>query len=348
MKEVGIGLAGLGFMARVHSRALNEIPKARIVAAWSKFPEEHRKFSEFSKRLGFEIQTYYTDIKKMLEDPGVDAVICAIPSRFVEPIAKEIIQAGKPALIECPPSDTPEGIDRIEKLAKEQGVKLMPGHCYRFAPCFKKSKELVDRGEIGPPTFVHFREFVPAESLARQWAPGSWIWDKDRGGPIPTMTVFCADMARWLLNSEPRSLYATIKWQDLPQFGTLGYTAVNVIKFENEVMWVNEFSGSVAPSMGPSMRMEIIGEKGNSVVADGPQRVILRTEGKEGQREWSFDLARPERWGHKPQDEYFIKSVVLGQEEPIVKLQDAKKALKMSLAILESSKTNRVVYFDQA
>ena len=345
MKRVGIGLAGLGFMARVHSRSLNGIPEAEIVAAWSKFPDEHNKFKEFSKKLGFEIRTYYTDIKKMLKDPNVDAVICAIPSRFIEPIANEIIQAGKSAIIECPPSDTPEGIDRIDKLAKERGVKLMPGHCYRFAPCFKKSKELIDNGEIGAPAFVHFREFVPADSLARQWPPGSWIWNKEKGGPIPTMTVFCMDMARWLLDSEPASLYATIKWQDLPQLGTLGYTVANVIKFENDVTWINEFSGSVTSSMGPPVKMEVVGEKGNAVVVDGPEKVILTT-GKEGQQEWSFDITRPERWGHKPQDEYFIKSVVLEREEPIVSLQDAKKALKMSLAILESSKTNGAVYFD--
>jgi len=344
MKKVGVGLAGLGFMARVHSRALNGIPEVKIVAAWSKFPEEHDKFSEFSKKLGFEVETYYTDIKKMLGDPRVDAVICAIPSRFIEPVAKEIIRAGKPAIIECPPSDTPEGIDRIDKLAKERGVKLMPGHCYRFAPCFVKSKELVDKDEIGKPILVHFREFVPADSLARQWAPGSWIWNKDKGGPIPTMTVFCMDMARWLLNSEPVSLYATVKWQDLPQFGTIGYTVVNVIKFKNDVTWVNEFSGSVAPSM-ESLKLEIVGEKGNAVVVDGPEKVILYTEKKEEQREWSFDITRPERWGHKPQDGYFIKSVVLEHKEPTVKLRDAKKALKMSLAILESSKTDEAVYF---
>jgi predicted dehydrogenase len=120
---------------------------------------------------------------------------------------------------------------------------------------------------------------------------------------------------------------------------------VNVIKFENDVTWVNEFSGSVTSSMGPPVKMEVIGEKGNAVVVDGPEKVILTT-GKEEHREWPFEITRPERWGHKPQDEYFIKSVVLGNEEPSVNLQDAKKALKMSLAILESSKTNRAVYFD--
>jgi predicted dehydrogenase len=121
----------------------------------------------------------------------------------------------------------------------------------------------------------------------------------------------------------------------------------NVIKFENDATWVNEFSGSVTSPMGPPLKMEIIGEKGNAVVADGPEKIILLSEKKEEQQEWSFDITRPERWGHKSQDEYFVKSVILGHEEPIVKLQDAKKALKMSLAILESSKTGKVVYFDQ-
>jgi len=345
MTKVGIGLAGLGFMARVHSRALSRIPEARIVAAWSKFPEEHARFSEFTRKLGFEVEKYYTDLRKMLEDPKVDAVICAIPPRFVGPIAEEIIRSGKPAIVECPPGDTPEAIDRLNGLAEERGTRVMPGHCYRFAPCFKKSKELIDGGKIGNPTFVHFREFVPADSLARQWPRGSWIWNKESGGPIPTMTVFCMDLSRWLLNSEPVSLYATLKWQELPQFGTLGYTVANVIKFRNGVTWVNEFSGSVAQTMGPPMKMEVIGESGGAVVADGPEKVVLYS-GKEEQKEWPFELVRPERWGHKPQDEYFIKSVVIGREEPVVKLQDAKKALKMSLAILESSKTGREIRFE--
>jgi hypothetical protein len=38
--------------------------------------------------------------------------------------------------------------------------------------------------------------------------------------------------------------------------------------------------------------------------------------------------------------------VVLGHKEPAVKLQDAKKALEMSLAILESSKTGKIVNFE--
>jgi hypothetical protein len=55
-------------------------------------------------------------------------------------------------------------------------------------------------------------------------------------------------------------------------------------------------------------------------------------------------LSRPERWGHKPQDEYFLHEFVQGKNT--VKLQDAKKALKMSLASLESSQTGKTVFLD--
>jgi len=345
MEKVGIGLAGLGFMAKVHSRALNSIPEARIVAAFSKFPAEHDRFGEFTEKLGFKINNYYPEIGEMVRDPDVDAVICAIPSRFLEPIAKEVIAAGKPAILECPPSDTLAGIDRIDEAAKKRNVRVMPGHCYRFAPAFRKSMELISTGEIGGLVSVRFHEFVPADSLGRQWPPGSWIWDKTKGGPIPTMTIFCMDLARWLLKSEPASISATVKWKNLPQFGSLAYDVTNVIKFENEVTWKNEFGSDVGPVKGPEMRMEVIGDNGRTVVAEGPERVVLQTDKGEVLRKWTFNLTRPERWGHKPQDEYFINSVVRREEEPVVNLQDAKKALKMSLALLESSKIGAPVEF---
>jgi len=345
MEKVGIGLAGLGFMAKVHSRALKAMPEAKIAAAFSKFPAEHGKFDEFTCKLGFKIEKYYSNIGEMARDPEVDAVICAIPSRFLEPIASEVIEAGKAALLECPPSDTLEGIDRIDALAKKKGVKVMPGHCYRFAPAFRKSTEVVESGEIGKPVSVRFNEFVPADSLARQWPAGSWIWNREKGGPIPTMTVFCMDMARWLLKSEPESIFATVKWKDLPQFGSLAYNVMNVIKFENDVTWINEFGSDVGPVAGQEMRMEIFGDNGKTVVAESPEKVVIKSEKGEVQQEWPFNLIRPERWGHKPQDEYFIKSVVRNREEPVVNLQDAKTALKMSLALLESSKTGALVNF---
>ncbi|MGC8816441.1 MAG: Gfo/Idh/MocA family protein [Candidatus Hadarchaeum sp.] len=343
MEKVGIGLAGLGFMARIHSRALAEIPKAEIVAAWSKFPAEHEKFKEFAAGLGFKVKKFYTEIEEMTNDPDVEAVICAVPPRFMETIASGILRAGKTALLECPPSDTPQGIDRLSELARTKNVRVMPGLCYRFAPCFRKVKDLLDAGEIGNPISISFTEFVPADSLARQWAPGSWAWNRATGGPIITMTIFCMDLTRWVLNSEPASLTAKIDWLELPKYGTWGYRVFNAIKFRNDVVWTNMFASEDSSVPGPPLRMEITGESG-TIIVDGPEKVILKSGGRV--TEYPLKLSRPEKWGHKPEDEYFLKSVALKGEEPLVKLSDAKKALEMSLAILKSSQSDSPAYFD--
>ncbi|MFN4132883.1 MAG: Gfo/Idh/MocA family protein [Candidatus Hadarchaeales archaeon] len=339
MEKARVAIAGLGFMGRMHARCLSVIPEAEVVAAWSKFPEEHQKFREFTATLGMNIPVYYTELEKMLKDEKIDAVICAIPPRFMKEIASKIVEFDKTALVECPPGSTPEEIESLDKLARRRGVKAMPGHCYRFAPCFRKTREFSEK--LGKPLMVNFREFVPAESLARQWPRGSWIWRRENGGPIPTMTVFTMDLARWLLNSEPSVSFSILQWWDLKELGTLGYDVTNVIKFKNGIAWVNEFSGSVGKSLN-TMQLEIISEDGR-VLADGPEKIIF--EGKE-KLEMPLTLARQERWGHKFQDEYFIKSVVMNDENPTVTLQDAKKALEMSLAILKSGETGGAVKFE--
>ncbi|MEM2192647.1 MAG: Gfo/Idh/MocA family oxidoreductase, partial [Candidatus Hadarchaeales archaeon] len=326
-------------MGRMHARCLSTIPEAEVVAAWSKFPEEHQKFREFTATLGMNIPAYYTELEKMLEDERIDAVFCAIPPRFMIEVASKIVEAGKAALVECPPGSTPEEIESLSKLVSRKGVKAMPGHCYRFAPCFRKARELAEN--LGKPSMINFREFVPAESLARQWPRGSWIWKRENGGPIPTMTVFTMDLARWLLNSEPSISFSILQWQDIEELGILGYDVVNILRFKNGVVWTNEFSGSVGKLLN-SMQLEIICEEGR-VLADGPERVIM--EGKE-RVEVPLNLARQERWGHKFQDEYFVKSVVINDEDPSVTLEDAKKALEMSLSILKSGETGLPVKFE--
>jgi len=331
----------MGFTARIHSRALLQIPEAKITAIWSKFPEEHERFKQFSKKLGFDIPYYCTDLQKMLESPEVDAVICAIPWRFIRPIAEQVIKSGKPALLECPPGANLNEINELDRLAKQRGVKIMPGHCYRFAPCFKKAKELLKN--IGDPTLIHFQELVAAASLARQWPRGSWIWKREHGGPVPTMTVFAMDFARWIVESEPSTVFSILKWQRLKDLGTTGYTLTATIKFKNGSVWNSEFSGSVSESLGSPMRLEILGEKGGAVVVDGPQRILFFGKRKEEKKEWQLKLERPERWGHKGQDEHFVRDVVGKGKDPAVTLKDAKKAFRMSLALLESSKIGKQV-----
>ncbi len=337
MREIGVGIAGMGFMARMHSRALSRIPNTRVVAAWSKFPHEHERFREFTRKLGLEVSRYYVDLNQFLEDPEIDAVICAIPWKFIYPIAREIIQNGKPVLLECPPGATPAEIDKLNRLARARGAPVMPGHCYRFAPCFRKVKELISK--LGRPELVSFRELVPAASLARQWAPDSWIWKKEHGGPLPTMTVFAMDLARWLAESEASTLYASLSLSRLKSLRILGYATTITIRFKNGTVWNSEFTNLVNEARGSLMNLEVMSERYVTRVTS-PEHVELFTEKK---REWMLELERPERWGHQDQDLHFINDVVSKGKPPAVTLKDAEKAFRLSLAALRSARQNRPV-----
>lgn len=334
MRKIGVGIAGMGFMARVHSRALLKIPRAKIAAVWSKFPAEHDRFRAFTQKLGVEVPNYYLDLDQMLRNPEVEAIICAVPWRFIHPIASRIIESGKPVLVECPPGASPAEIRDLEKAAKRAGAPVMPGHCYRFAPGFLKVKKLAEKA--GGPVAVSFRELVPAASLARQWPKGSWVWDISRGGPVPTMTVFAADLARWISSSEASSVYSTLVWRPIPKLGTFGYSVSSILKFKNQVVWTLEFDGSVPESIGQFMNLEVRTKKGDVARATSPEHVELLTDS--GSKEWDLKLERPERWGHKGQDEYFLTRVVARGEKPLVTLDDAEKAFRISLALMESAR----------
>ena len=337
VKKVGVGVLGLGFMAtRVHLPALRKIEEAELVAVSSRSPE---KAKEFGEKYG--AKAYYTDYREMLRDPEVDVVFLCLPPSLVASVGLEVAGAGKNAILECPIAETLEQVDRLIEAERRAGVRLMPGQCLRFTPSFVKARELVEGGEIGAPVMIYFVEFVPAASLALQWEPGSWIWNKERGGPVPTMTVFSLDLVRWLLASEPVSIYAAIWFLDLPQFGgTLGYNVGIITKFKSGAIVINQNSGSVATSL-EKVRLEIVGERGNAVVAEGGTTAILYGEKEEKQR-WTFPVKGTEMWGHRQQDRHFIQSIAEGRK-PAVTLQDARKALEMTLAALESDKTGRSV-----
>ena len=45
MKQHGFGIIGCGMIAEFHTRAINEIPNARVVAAWSRNPANGAKIA---------------------------------------------------------------------------------------------------------------------------------------------------------------------------------------------------------------------------------------------------------------------------------------------------------------
>ncbi len=332
MKTVGVGVIGCGFVGYgAHVPALAAIEGARLVAVADRDATRRGKVTK-----KFPVKTAYEDHAELLKDPEVQAVVVSVPTPFHAEVSLAAIKAGKHVLCEMPLAANLEDVDKMIDAANKAGVCLMPSLTYRFTPNYVKAKEMIKKGQLGEVCALWYREFIPAKDLARQWPPGSWVWQVDKsGGPLFTLAVWSIDLLRWLLDSEITRVEATAKYTVLKEFGgTLGYDACALLKFANGVVGSIQFSGTVAES-APGSWLDVVGSSTNVLQASGNDNLkLLGTD--PARTEWNLKEPGARSWGHHQQDEYFVRCLQEGRK-PTLTPEDGKKAMEIALKIGQAS-----------
>ncbi|MEW6356976.1 MAG: Gfo/Idh/MocA family oxidoreductase [Planctomycetota bacterium] len=138
------GLKGYA-MAYQHAKGYAAIPDCEIVACADLVKENG---DAFAMAYGFE--KVYTDYHQMLAKEKLDIVsICTWPKLHAV-MTIDCIKAGAPAIhCEKPMALTFGECREMLRLAEENGTKLTFNHQRRFGKPFRKTKELLDKGEIG-------------------------------------------------------------------------------------------------------------------------------------------------------------------------------------------------------
>ena len=94
---------------------------------------------------------FTTSIDDILNDAEVNLVVVNTPDQFHVPYAKQILNAGKHALIEKPFAPTSAEAREVFALAKEKGLICMPNQNRRFDADFLALKQVIAEGKIGTP-----------------------------------------------------------------------------------------------------------------------------------------------------------------------------------------------------
>jgi UDP-N-acetylglucosamine 3-dehydrogenase len=137
-------LIGAGKMGKNHLRVLGEDPHFEVVAvvdprAADIFPAP--KF-QTAPSLG------------ALGELAWDCAVVAAPTVLHYQIGRELIQRGKPILMEKPLAATPAECDELVSMVEACGVQMAVGHLERFNPAVRKVSELIRSGWLG--RIVHF------------------------------------------------------------------------------------------------------------------------------------------------------------------------------------------------
>lgn len=133
------GLIGLGMMGRNHARVLREIEGVELVAVADPSGDPNKVAAGLP---------LYENVDQLIEH-NLDAVICAVPTRFHYEVASKLAEAKIHTLIEKPIASTLTEAQELVELFDRAGVVGTVGHIERFNPALQEMRRRLVDGQLG-------------------------------------------------------------------------------------------------------------------------------------------------------------------------------------------------------
>jgi predicted dehydrogenase len=313
MKALNIGVIGLGNIGQKHCESLAQIRQANVVAVSDINSQVVEKTAAALK------SSAYERFEDLLAHPGLEAVIVALPDQLHRDAVVLAARAGKHVLVEKPIATTEEDACEMIEAAEQANVKLMVGFTLRFIPHYIQAKNAVSTGKLGDVVSVFARRLNVISQAERIGG---------RTGVLHFLGIHDFDMLRWIVGSEPVSIYTEAS-TSVPRMYPSENETFSVIKFANGVVGCAHIGWNLPNSYpaGRDFKLDIVGNKGALNVDLTNQGIGIYTA--DGAKMPSTSPALVE------EDKAFINCVLDDTTVPVTG-NDGVVALRMVTAALES------------
>ena len=145
-KLLKIGVLGCGQISQAaHFEACNRAHNAELYAICDVACDLLEKMA-----CKHNVSATYNNYDKMLDDPGIDAVIIGIADQFHVSCAKKAITAGKHVLVEKPLGVTVQECEELREMSEKAGLIVQVGNMKRFdqGVCFARDFIQNEIGEL--------------------------------------------------------------------------------------------------------------------------------------------------------------------------------------------------------
>jgi predicted dehydrogenase len=195
-RSLSFAIVGCGLIGKKRAAALAKVSGAGLRFACDLDPARAAVVAAMAPRCDAA-----ADFRKVLADPGVDAVIVSTPNGSLAPVALAAIQAGKHVLIEKPGALGTNELRGLAKPASERNVRVRIGYNHRFHPGIRKAREIVGSGKLGPLMFLRGRYgHGGRKGYDREWRADPKL---SGGGELIDQGVHLIDLASWFLGDFP-------------------------------------------------------------------------------------------------------------------------------------------------
>jgi predicted dehydrogenase len=205
MKEVKIGIIGLGFMGSTHWRIYKEMKGAKIVAlADVEVAKRKGDISKVVANIGGGDNSQALDLSgvaiyetglELIADSSVDVVDICVPTPYHADLVCAALAAGKHVFCEKPLCRTSEELKRIVAAAKQAKGFLNVGLCVRAWPEYRAAWEYFKSGKAGKMLSATFKRISPNVD-GNSW--NNWYMDgKISGGALLDLHVHDTDQVNY-------------------------------------------------------------------------------------------------------------------------------------------------------
>lgn len=98
----------------------------------------------------------FDSAEKMLSAIELDGVLLCVGAEDYAPLVKLCLEAGKPVFCEKPGASGSSEAAELAALSMRRGIPVVVGYMKRFAPAYRKARQIISSEEFGPPSLGTF------------------------------------------------------------------------------------------------------------------------------------------------------------------------------------------------
>ena len=207
IQSFGVGIIGCGLIGQKRAKALGS---GGCLVACADI--EVGRAENLAKNTDAKV---FDDWRELLVLPEVDIVIIATLHDSLAEITLVAIEAGKHVLVEKPAARSVAELEPVMIAAKKHGVKVHVGFNHRYHRAIRKTREIVDSGQLGELIFIRARYGHGARvGYHKEWRSKPEL---SGGGELIDQGPHLIDLSRWFLGdfSEVDGFAHTYYW-DMP------------------------------------------------------------------------------------------------------------------------------------
>jgi predicted dehydrogenase len=345
MREVRVGVVGLGRFGRLHARVLSELPTCRVSALCEVHePDLERCGKEYG------VTALYTDLETMLISEDLDAVDVVTDEPAHGEQVRLCLEHGKAVFVEKPLATDGDDAEAVVKLSRDAGLPVVVGNISRFDARYAALRRELEAGRFGRVTLVQAKR-----SFSRAWFAGFG----SRVHPVFESMIHDLDLALWYLGSPVRKVYAqanaTGDEAGVPNTLVATLTAEDGALAVLQSTWLVPDAAPVTLAGPPAGPLDLWGTIDAQLEVVGTSQVGKVDLMSGGLTLWNDSAARlpdsglwPEVHGRvtgalREELAHFLECVRTRRQSSLVSAETGALAVRLAEAIVRSSREGEVV-----